>query len=217
MDRRLIRMKCFFKKIIVLCSIVVTLISWQQELASRVCHISTQAKEFYFIRHGQTDHNIGLVTGWVDLPLNQCGQQQATAIKALISSLPIKTVCYSPLLRTRQTKDIIVSQLLVLEHEIADLMECSLENCRHLPILQTEGFVDVPISLQLFIDQVKNGIETSLLKTDHPVLIVAHYGVYYVLCYLLGIAVDDCWKIGNCVPVHFYLDGDGRWIARKLI
>lgn len=208
-------MNYFLKKIIVFCVLGALLANFQQQAGSRFCHIATQSKEFYFIRHGQTDHNIGLVTGWVDLPLNECGKQQALAIEPLVSALPIKTVCYSPLLRTRQTKDIIISHLTVTEQEIADFTECSLEEVRHLPILQTEGCIEVPLMLQPFIERVKSGIETSLLSADQPVLVVAHYGVYYVLCYLLGIAFNDCWKINNCELVHFYLDADRRWVTKK--
>ena len=54
-------------------------------------------KEFYFVRHGQTDHNLleGRDKGDHpdDISLNETGKNQAKFIHSIISTLPIKTVC----------------------------------------------------------------------------------------------------------------------------
>ena len=86
-------------------------------------------KEFYFVRHGQTDHNLlegkhkGDHPG--DIPLNATGRNQTKLIQPTISTLPIKTVCSSPLKRAQETTEIITSHLQVHHHENSDLGECS--------------------------------------------------------------------------------------------
>ena len=58
-------------------------------------------KEFYFVRHGQTDQNIMEGKNRSDFPedisLNETGRNQAVSIKPIISSLGLHTVCSSPL------------------------------------------------------------------------------------------------------------------------
>lgn len=70
-------------------------------------------KEFYFVRHGQTDHNIhdGKHKDGhpEDIPLNKTGGNQALAIKLLIALLPVQTVCCSLMKRAQKTKKIIFS------------------------------------------------------------------------------------------------------------
>lgn len=57
-------------------------------------------KEFYFIRHGQTDHNKSAPKiDHEDISLNDIGWQQANEIESIIAALPIKTICFSPLKR----------------------------------------------------------------------------------------------------------------------
>lgn len=203
--------KSFLKKIIILC-FTITITQSQEQLD--LCLTKINKNEFYFVRHGQTDHNIGIVADSLDLPLNSYGRQQSINILPCISSLPVKSVCFSPLLRAKETKNIIVAQLQATEYEIADLTECSFEDWKKMPILKEKGFEDAPISIQLFIQQVKNGMEKSLSQAG-PVLIVAHGGIYYALCYLLQVA-SDSWMIDNCEPVKFYLDTDDQWKIKKL-
>lgn len=57
------------------------------------------------IRHGQTDHNVGLrLTGWGDPPLDETGLVQAEALAVqLTQEHKIDGVWSSPLIRARQT------------------------------------------------------------------------------------------------------------------
>ncbi len=175
-------------------------------------------KEFYFVRHGQTDHNLadGIHKGDhpEEISLNAMGRNQAIAIEPTISSLPIQTVCSSPLKRVQETKELIVSKRQVSHHEIHGLRECSAqiwkEMIRHgmYSSLPHEGIV------RQFMDQVRNGINQALSLPD-PTLVVAHGGVHWALCCLMDIE-DHEWAIGNCVPVHFFIGGSGKWIAKKL-
>jgi probable phosphoglycerate mutase len=176
-------------------------------------------KEFYFIRHGQTDHNLleGLHKGdhTFDIPLNETGRNQAKLIQSTISALPIKTVCSSPLKRAQETKNLITSTVEVTHHDISDLGECSTQiwiarvEWGMYSALPNEGIV------RQFMDQVRNGINQAL-SLPGPSLIVAHGGVHWAICCLMGIKEHE-WAINNCIPVHFSIGDNEKWIAKKLI
>jgi probable phosphoglycerate mutase len=176
-------------------------------------------KEFYFVRHGQTDHN--LIEGKHkedhpgDIPLNATGRNQAKLIQPTISALPIKTVCSSPLKRAQETKEIITANLQVNHHEINDLGECSAQIWKEMA--QFGMYSPLPSGgiARQFIDQVSNGINQAL-SLPSPSLIVAHGGVHWAICCLIGINGYD-WSINNCIPVHFSIGDNGKWIAKKLI
>lgn len=62
----------------------------------------------YFIRHGETDYNLeGIVQGQLDIPLNKKGIQQAHELKNKLKDLDIDIIFSSPLLRAKQTAEII--------------------------------------------------------------------------------------------------------------
>lgn len=65
--------------------------------------------KFYFVRHGETDRNaLGKLPGGEDSPLNETGRKQATETGKNITQT-IHVAYSSPLLRAKQTKDIITS------------------------------------------------------------------------------------------------------------
>ena len=63
------------------------------------------AKEFYFVRHDQTDHNISKDQYKGDhvstIPLNETGRKQALAIQPIIATLPFHAV-YSSLMNMKK-------------------------------------------------------------------------------------------------------------------
>lgn len=170
-------------------------------------------EEFYFLRHGQTDHALGLLTDQHDVPLNPCGRQQASAIEGLILSLPIKTICISPLKRAKETKEIAASKLLVQEYEIADLTECNLEVWKEMTALGPKAHLKAAGAVQTFMEQAISGINQAL-SLPGPVLIVAHGGIHWAMCCMMD--VEHEWAIDNCVPVHFTFTNQ-QWKAKKLI
>ncbi len=82
-------------------------------------------KEFYFLRHGETSHNAEQILSDDDVSLNGNGVKQAEAIKDVISEFPIKTICFSPLKRAIETKNIAAKRLNCRAIEIEELRECS--------------------------------------------------------------------------------------------
>ena len=175
-------------------------------------------KDFYFVRHGQTDHNTieGKLKGEHpgDTPLNETGRNQARSILPVISSLPIKTICSSPLKRAQETKEIISSNLQVPDHALEDLGECSALIWKEMT---QPGMYSLPPKegvANQFLSQVQNGINQAL-SLPGPLLVVSHGGVHWAICCLMGIKEHE-WVIGNCVPVHFSIGKNGKWTAKKL-
>lgn len=172
-------------------------------------------KEFYFVRHGQTDYN--LLTNGSDhpphIPLNATGRTQARAIEPVVASLPIKTVCFSPMKRALETKEIITERLLAEHSEIADLGECSGPVWEKMSRLRSQEALFGEEQVSNFVQRVKKGLNMALSQKG-PVLIVAHGGVHWAICGLMNILSHD-WAIDNCIPVHFSFSE--KWVAKKLI
>lgn len=171
------------------------------------------AEEFYFVRHGQTDANVG---HWKDfpetIPLNPTGREQALQIRPIIATLPIKTICHSPLNRAVETKEIIASDLDVDHVEIPELGECAGTLWLDLVRWETEKKLPIPPKIEEFINRVRIGLVRAL-EQPGPVLIVAHGGVHWAICHHLCDTLHR--RIDNCVPLHFQKHPT-QWVAQPL-
>jgi broad specificity phosphatase PhoE len=64
-----------------------------------------------FVRHGQTDANRdGVLLGRLDPPLNDAGRAQAVAVAEKLAKLEPASVLTSPLVRARETAEIVAKQ-----------------------------------------------------------------------------------------------------------
>lgn len=64
----------------------------------------------YLIRHAQTEFNSsGRVQGWLDVPLDDVGREQARLLGARLASAPIELVFSSPLSRALDTARILAA------------------------------------------------------------------------------------------------------------
>lgn len=69
-------------------------------------------KAIYIFRHGQTDYNMSRrVMGQLDIPLNETGRVQAIELSDKISKEPIQAIYTSPLLRAKQTAQILADKI----------------------------------------------------------------------------------------------------------
>lgn len=69
-----------------------------------------QPKDFYYIRHGETDWNLAhRGMGQKNIPLNARGVQQAHEAAKILAKESIDTICYSPLDRAKDTAFIIAA------------------------------------------------------------------------------------------------------------
>jgi len=63
-------------------------------------------------RHGETDWNVaGILQGWTDVPLNDLGRRQAYELVAALSQARFSVICSSPLIRCRESAEIIARSL----------------------------------------------------------------------------------------------------------
>ncbi len=176
------------------------------------------AREFYFLRHGQTDQNTLKVpfTEERDIALNEHGKKQARALASSLALLPIHTICYSPLQRAKETMDLGAVELKEVHRvEISALKECA----PHVWPVMTQAEVMPPASaaVQHFFDQVLSGVRAALAHRG-PVLLVAHGGVHWALCQQLGVCPDQYnWKMSNGAVAHFTYSQGGVWQAETII
>jgi len=119
---------------------------------------------FYFIRHGQTDWNKhkSELCDQDDIPLNATGIQQAIELRTMVKSLGIKKVYSSPLERAKQTAQLVLQGLSILELQLHE----GLGKIDHQAILYTFA---------------------EILSDSELPLIVSHGEVYRVLLHLLNI------------------------------
>lgn len=173
-------------------------------------------KEFYFIRHGQTDYNTsGSKVDHEDVSLNLMGLKQAQAVEPTIASFPIKSICCSPFKRAKETKEVISLQLKAMHYEIPELGECTLQIWKEMTACGANAYESVDMTVKTFMERVVRGINHAL-SYEGPVLVVSHGGIHWALCCLMGIT-EHKWIIDNCLPVHFFIGAEGEWKARKLI
>jgi probable phosphoglycerate mutase len=175
---------------------------------------------FYYIRHGQTDWNLtGRLQGNSDIPLNETGKAQARAARDRMSGRKVAAIFCSPLVRARQTADIVNEALGCRVTELDGLRECDFDlhegsrrpdwiddwlggNGNGLPA-EVEPF-------EAFVTRAANAINQALRRPG-PVLIVAHAGTY--------IPVNKClprrlrWRLPNAWPVRHIppADNSGGW------
>lgn len=72
------------------------------------CSASKPPARLCIVRHGETDWNIqGVLQGWTDVTLNAQGRRQARAMAAAYDATGFSAVWSSPLLRARETAEII--------------------------------------------------------------------------------------------------------------
>lgn len=173
-------------------------------------------KPFYFIRHGETDVNSNphLKRVDYDLPLNQRGIEQALQARRIIENVSFKSVCFSPIQRAVETKDIIVSTLKIDHEEVEDLSECKAHIWTKMVLLEEGKGFHVCDEVEGFLGRVVRGLDFVLQKEPNT-LVVAHGGIHWALCYNLSIESHP-WKIGNCQLVHFQPIGEQGWKAKVI-
>ncbi|AFG38779.1 histidine phosphatase family protein [Spirochaeta africana] len=73
-------------------------------------HLLQKRLRVYFIRHGESEGNSqGILQGRQDYPLSELGREQCRAAATYLADRGIEHVLTSPLLRARETADIIAS------------------------------------------------------------------------------------------------------------
>lgn len=172
-------------------------------------------KPFYFLRHGETVWNEQqILNGNTDIGLTARGKKQATEVLKSVRALPLQSICCSPMVRAKETRDLISEKRSFQHYEFLDLAECSGEVWSRMVELERGTAYEVCSDVQDFMHQTIRGI-SSAIEEEGPVLVVAHGGIHWALCYHMSIE-NHPWKIGNCELVHFRPVGDEGWEAEVI-
>ena len=173
-------------------------------------------RPFYYLRHGETESNASrLIAGSLDVHLTPLGREQARSAAAALADEPITGIYSSPLTRARETAEPVAQALklpVTIIDEIAERNWGELEGKpRHLAVRGMTPPGGEPT--ENFIRRVLAGFA----RIDTPVpLIVAHSGVFRVLCHTLEIVRTEG-PVSNALPLRFApLPGGGWELAGEL-
>lgn len=171
---------------------------------------------FYYVRHGQTSWNVeGRFQGNSDIPLNETGIEQAKQTAEALSEIQPVKIYVSPLMRARQTAEIInqtkhcevIADARLQERGFGTLegnvcpKDVNLWNGDALPFEGVEELEDFFGRVQDFIREKRAEAQSE------DILIVAHGGVYLAFHdYFIGFKPGENRKkhiIPNCQAVSF--------------
>lgn len=157
-------------------------------------------KRFYYIRHGETDWNTDhKLQGRADISLNARGMEQAHQAKEFLKGLGITKIICSPLLRARQTAEILNEVLgvdIVISCHLSEIDFVSMEGkvvsdivkdaeqnpCNyHLETMFPFPLVKDAECLDGFMSRIKQGVIDVAEQEDNILLFVGHGG------YMLGV------------------------------
>lgn len=177
---------------------------------------------FYFVRHGQTDHNVQelLAGSGLDLELNANGHAQAEKLaKRLRATVahPLKRVIASDMKRARTTAEYLARELDLPLQINRDLREWHLGEWEgktfaefgHL--LLGDGEPEKGESRAQFYGRVEQAWR-DVHSDDEPYVIVSHGAVWLALQDILQL---PRFKVENCSLVKVQHDG-ARWRAEIL-
>ena len=171
--------------------------------------IAMFTRPFYYLRHGETEANAaGTIAGSLDVELTKLGRDQARIAARRLADAPITGIYASPLRRARETAQPIAEALdlpVTILDEIAERNWGDLEGMpRHS---HSRGVKPAGAeSTELFMQRVLSGF--ACIDAEVP-LLVAHSGVFRVLCRTLRI-VETEGPVANCLPLRFE-PVDGGW------
>lgn len=171
---------------------------------------------FYFLRHGETDHNVHRIyDDLTEVHLNENGKKQALQVQQIARSIPISTVCSSPLERVQQTKKIVLENRAFHDVILDEFRECASSLWKLFLASETRKLTaEEWASIHDFIYRVKDGLEKTL-RHNAPILLIAHGGTYWALAHLLQLQGDR--KIGNCVLTSITPIEQERWRAEPIL
>lgn len=175
----------------------------------------------YVTRHGQTNWNLEKkVMGRCDEPLNDNGKSQALETKNKLLDVGIDLIICSPLLRTKQTAEIIngnrnipvIYDDRIIERDFGEFEGMQVDNFDfhgYWNYYKNEQYQKAE-NIQVFFKRVYSFLEDVVKNySDKNVLIVAHGGVSIpVTCFFNnnipeGSLIDAGLVLGNCEILAF--------------
>lgn len=184
---------------------------------------------FYFLRHGQTRwNNDKRLQGYIDVPLNSAGLQQAVAAAPLVGKLPVEQVVTSDLFRARRTAQLACAELPHIPHYIYGKLR---ERCfgdwegelvdPKLLKLNPDGVPHLPKSVnpprgetwEVFKQRSMDALEVVLKEHGENTLVVAHG---YVFVAVVQALLGEDFMSDNCIPYLFEKRPKHKWVLHNL-
>jgi broad specificity phosphatase PhoE len=167
-------------------------------------------RSFYYLRHGETEANANhIIAGSLDVDLTPLGREQALLAARALAHEPITAVYSSPLNRARETAEPVAAALGLPVTIIADIAERNWGELEGKP-RDTRVRGTRPAgseSIQDYSVRVLRGL--AKVDSARP-LVVAHSGVFRVLCHTLAIVHTEG-PVANALPLRFVPLEDGGW------
>lgn len=195
-----------------------TVENWRARLADCAKNFGFKptCNSFYFLRHGQTDHNHQRICqGHFDAPLNKTGLAQADAAAPILAAAKPMAIRASDLMRVRQTAAPVAEALALDVVTDQRLRERAFGIYENTPINGQLWSFDHPSieSIEAFVDRSLSGFDWALDQDN--VLVVTHGGLRRVLAGALDVKMAD-WTAHNALPIRFSRGDDGNWHADVL-
>ncbi|MCE7480633.1 histidine phosphatase family protein [Microbacterium profundi] len=149
------------------------------------------------VRHGQTDWNLDRrIQGSTDIPLNETGRGHARAAAALLAGTTHHAIYASPLVRARETAQIIAGAIGLAQPElVSDLREREFGEAEgmlvadyidrygdwHADVPKAENFDQVAERALAALDVISLASRRRSAPTAESVIVVAHGGVIRAL------------------------------------
>lgn len=159
-------------------------------------------RPFIYLRHGETESNVArLIAGSWDVALTRKGLAQAGQAALKLKRAGITAIYSSTLQRARETAMIVARELALPVTAIGELNERNWGELEGKPrASRVPGTVPPGAEpVQAFVERVVRGF--GLIESDLP-LVVAHSGIYRVLCRTLNL-VEPTEPVENCTPLRF--------------
>ena len=179
-------------------------------------------KEFYFIRHGQTDANLNrfMAGGKMDIPINQTGLEQARQASLKLSEIVPRmgAICTSPMTRAKQTARMFSAVYDCKIVTIEELREWDIGEWEGVPFHTIEsaffGSEDPPggETRAAFRERVRLGLQSSA-QHPGPHLLVGHGGVWRAIQEALEMVPM---RLQNCVPLRVFINADEKWVFEEI-
>ena len=159
-------------------------------------------RPFCFLRHGETEYNAqGRIAGSYETALTERGHAQARTAAEVLTRTTVTDIFASPMSRALDTARYVAVSLGLPIRVIEDIAERDWGSLEGQPRSARQPGVTPPDAetLDEFTQRVLRGL--GEIRGDLP-LIVAHSGVFRVLCRTLNIVEQDR-AVTNALPLHF--------------
>ena len=140
--------------------------------------------EICLVRHGETDWNKeGRLQGQTDIPLNKTGRAQAASCADYLRGKNYEMIMTSPLLRAKQTANIIAEKMDLPVLEMSEFMERSYGNVEGMTAderiaLFPDGVFPNQESRECLTNRVLGGLQRIQQEQQaHKIILVAHGSV----------------------------------------